>query len=233
MNDRLAHLRDEAAAHLQQTGHPLVTLSYAQSLDGSIALRAGCQTAISGPELKVLTHRIRAAHDAILVGIGTVLADDPRLSTRLAEGPDPQPVVLDSHLRLPLNARLLANPRHPIIATTDRADRASQRALEEAGARVTRLPADSSGRVSLAALLDLLSGEGLSSLMVEGGAAVITSFLRERLANRLILTVAPVMAGGYRAVQDLCAPSWEAMPRLVNTTCEQVGGDWIVWGEFA
>jgi GTP cyclohydrolase II len=233
MNDQLAHLRDEAAAHLQQTGQPLVTLSYAQSLDGSIALRAGCQTTISGPESKVLTHRIRAAHDAILVGIGTVLADDPRLSARLAEGPDPQPVVLDSHLRLPHTAKLLANPRHPIIAATDQADRASQHVLEEAGARVTWLPADSSGRVSLAALLDLLGSEGLSSLMVEGGAAVITSFLRERLANRLILTVAPVMAGGYRAVQDLCGPSWEAMPRLIHTTCERAGDDWIVWGEFA
>jgi GTP cyclohydrolase II len=233
MSDWLAQLREEAADHLRQTGRPLVTLSYAQSLDGSITLRAGCQTAISGPESKVLTHRIRAAHDAILVGIGTILADDPRLSARLAEGPDPQPVVLDSHLRLPLNARLLANPCPPIVATTDQADQASQRVLEAAGAYVARLPADSNGRVSLAALLDLLSGEGLSSLMVEGGAAVITSFLRERLANRLILTIAPVIAGGYRAVQDLCAPTWEAMPRLVNTTCERAGDDWIVWGEFA
>ena len=102
-------------------GRPVVTLSYAQSLDGSIAARRGFPLQISGTESAQLTHQLRAVHDAILVGIGTVLADDPHLTVRHAQGKDPQPVVLDSQLRFPLGAKLLRE-RSPWIATTSRAD---------------------------------------------------------------------------------------------------------------
>ncbi|HEX9595492.1 MAG TPA: RibD family protein, partial [Anaerolineales bacterium] len=95
------------AASLNQAGdldRPTVTLSYAQSLDGSIALHRGEPLTLSGPESMAMTHRLRAAHDAILVGIGTVISDDPQLNVRLVEGRNPQVVVLDSRLRLPLTA---------------------------------------------------------------------------------------------------------------------------------
>ena len=105
-----------AQEHRCRLGRPLVTLSYAQSLDGCIAARAGERLALSGPESMQLTHQFRAAHNAILVGIGTVLADNPRLTVRLVQGQDPQPVVLDSHLRIPLEASLLHNSRRPWIA---------------------------------------------------------------------------------------------------------------------
>src|SRR3989304_8693232 len=85
-----------AREHRQRLGRPLVTLSYAQSLDGCIAARAGERLALSGPESMRLTHRLRAAQDAILVGIGTVPADNPRLTVHLVQGQDPQPIVLDS-----------------------------------------------------------------------------------------------------------------------------------------
>ena len=93
-----------ASDYHQSVGRPFVTLSYAQSLDGCIAAKRGQPLALSGPQSLTLTHQLRSAHDAIMVGIGTLLADNPRLTVRLVEGRDPQPVVLDSRLRFPSEA---------------------------------------------------------------------------------------------------------------------------------
>ena len=220
-----------ARTHREKTGRPLVTLSYAQSLDGSIAARRGSPLRLSGPEAMALTHRLRAAHDAILVGIGTVLADDPRLNVRLAGGRDPQPVVLDSHLRLPLDARLLGGSRPPWIATLPGADPQKQAQVEGRRARLLSLPADADGRVSLPALLSCLAELGLNSLMVEGGARVIASFLAQGLIDRLVLTVAPVFVGGLRVVDlEAALPN---PPRLKAPGYERLGEDLIVWGEVS
>jgi GTP cyclohydrolase II len=201
---------------------PFVTLTYAQSLDGSVAAVPGQTLALSGPESKTFTHQLRAAHDAILVGIGTVLADDPRLTVRLVSGPNPQPILLDSQLRFPLDANLLRHPHPPWIATTGRADPERQAALETAGARVLRLPADDCGRVHLPSLLDTLADAGIKTLMVEGGSAVITSFAAARLIDRLALTLAPRLVGGLRAVSAPCDL------RLRNVTYRSLGTDLIV-----
>jgi GTP cyclohydrolase II len=99
-------------------GRSFVTLAYAQSLDGSITTERGQRYRLSGPEAMRFTHALRAAHDAILVGVGTVLADDPELRVRLVEGPDPQPVVVDSRLRTPATARLLTRPGRPLWIAT-------------------------------------------------------------------------------------------------------------------
>ncbi|MEK6574438.1 MAG: dihydrofolate reductase family protein [Chloroflexota bacterium] len=202
---------------------PFVTLTYAQSLDGSIGL-PGQRLELSGPESARMTHELRTQHDGILVGIGTVLVDDPRLTVRHAIGRNPQPIVLDSKLRIPLTAALVKHPdRLPWLAATD-PDPERQSALEALGARVYRLPSDTSGRVGLVALLDLLGGLGLKTLMVEGGARVITAFLTQRLANRLVLTVSPRLIGGVRAVDTL----GESGVELKNVHYRQLGSDMIV-----
>lgn len=181
--------------------HPVVTVTYAQSLYGCLAAEPGQGLALSGAESLRLTHQLRAAHDAILVGLGTVLADDPQLTVRYADGPNPQPILLDSQLRCPLDANLLRHPTHPLwIATTAEAPAEPQLRLEAAGAQVIRLPADDRGRVHLPALLEVLGTRGVRSLMVEGGAKVITSFLAAHLADRLIITIAPRLLGGVRAI---------------------------------
>ena len=174
-----------------QTNRPFVTLTYAQSLDGSITIQRGKPTAISGQESLVLTHQLRATHDAILVGIGTVLADNPRLNVRLAVGPNPQPVVLDSHLRFPLDARLLQGKHPPWIATSPTASLEKQAALEAVGAVVLRFPPDKHGRLDLHAVLAKLAEKKIGNVMVEGGAEVITSFLAAQLVDRVVLTIAP------------------------------------------
>lgn len=221
-----------AAEHRVQTGRPFVTVSYAQSLDGSLTLRRGQSSPISGGESMRVTHALRAAHDAILVGVKTVLADDPRLTVRLVDGSDPQPVILDSRLSFPLTARLLQHSRGVWIATTDRADFEMAKALEAKGARVFHVRAGGDGRVDLAALLDQLGRWEIDSVMVEGGGQVISSFLRSRLADRLVVTIAPVLVGGYQAVQALGADEWSDLPQVRRMGVMPAGGDIIVWGDL-
>ena len=229
----------QAEEHRKQTGRPLVSLCYAQSLDGSLTVQRGQPTALSGSESSHLTHQLRAAHQVILVGIGTVIADDPLLTVRLVEGDSPQPVILDSHLRLPLEARLLhQHPRRAWIATTPGADPQRRASLEASGARLLELPADRGGRVDLEALLDCLADLGINRLMVEGGAGVITSFLEQRLADQAILTISPVFLGGLNAVERSVALASDhqgsvVAPRLRNVGVKRMGEDLIVWGKMA
>lgn len=205
---------------------PLVTLSYAQSLDGCIAQRRGEPLQLSGRAALVMTHRLRAEHDAILVGIGTALADDPSLTVRLVEGPDPRPVIVDSRLRLPLHARVLRGA--PWVATCAPAEHAAAVALRNAGADLLHLPATADGRVHLPSLLVALQTRGIRSLMVEGGARIITAFLNAQLVDRLVLTVAPRLVGGVRAPEEL----ERALP-LRDVRYEQLGDDLIVSGVLA
>jgi len=201
---------------------PFVTLTYAQSLDGSLAL-PGQRVILSGPEAQKMTHELRASHDAILVGVGTVVVDNPALTVRLVPGTNPQPIVLDSHLRIPTTASLLKHPnkRLWLAATQPPVDRAI--ALEAAGAKILRVPSDTAGRVSLPALLDKLGQEGIQRLMVEGGATVINAFLALRLVNRLIITIAPKLLGGVKAIR--------ALPQIIELSearHRQLGNDLIV-----
>jgi len=181
-----------------------------------------------------MTHQLRAAHDAILVGIGTVLADNPRLTVRLAPGKSPQPVVLDSRLRLPLNSNLLHYPPSPWIAVGEGVDPQRQVQFEDRGGRVFYLPVDESGHLSLPALLSYLSEQGVNSLMVEGGATVIGSFLEQRLVDLLLLTIAPIFVGGLHPL-DVKPANWllgSSFPNLREIGSERLGDDLVVWGKL-
>lgn len=222
-------LPQEARTHRERTGRPFVTLSYAQSLDGCIAAKPGRPFALSGPESLQLTHQLRAAHHAILVGIGTVLADDPRLNVRLAIGKNPQPIIIDSHLKFPPTAKLLQKKPQPWIITTSYADHHNQEILESAGTQVWRLPTSPGGRVNLQILLEQLGGKGVDTVMVEGGAGIITSFLQGQLVDYMILTLTPHILGGLHATQNLSFDSSQ-QPRLRQPHYEPLGEDIIVSG---
>lgn len=231
--DPIDWLLGTAAAHAR-SDRPRVTLSFAQSLDGSLAARRGAPLALSSSESMHLTHRLRAAHGAahgaILVGVGTVLADNPRLTVRLVEGANPQPVVLDTHLRTPATANLLHGPLYPWIACAQGADVARSAALKAAGAQVISLPPGETGGVSLPALLAELSRRGIANLMVEGGARLIGAFLAARLADQVMITIAPVFVGGLPAIEAGSLAG--SMPHLASPQVQRCGNDLVVWGKL-
>jgi len=137
------------------TGLPYVTVKFAQTLDGRIAAANGSSSRISSPASLKLAHKLRAAHDAILVGIQTVLADDPELTTRLVKGRSPTRVILDSHLRIPLDAKVLANQAaaKTLVVVTTAVDKIKLAALRKMGIEVLVIPPDAAGRVDLKKLL--------------------------------------------------------------------------------
>ena len=228
MADPVALLTSEAAAARVPSGRPQVNLCYAQSLDGSLAAERGRPLALSGPESRQLTHRLRAAHDALLVGVGTVLADNPRLNVRLADGPDPRPVILDSALRTSPEAAVLAG--QPWIACRPDADPARRAALQAAGAELLLVPPSPDGGLDLTVVLEELWQRGIRRLMVEGGAGVLRAFLAARLADAVCLTIAPLFVGGLPAVQGLSGVN--GFPRLVAPAAEWFGPDLVLTGQL-
>ena len=193
---------NEAWMHYVNTGRPWVIAKSACSLDGKIATVGGESQWLTGEAARGLGHRLRHRVDAIVVGVGTVLADNPQLTTRRPRGPgkDPIRVVLDSRLRLPLTSRLLHldSPAPTWVATTGQAPPETIRALEAKGAQVLVLPADA-GRVSLAALLEVLGTRQVQSLLVEGGAETLGTFFDQRLVNQFYFFYAPKILGGQQA----------------------------------
>ncbi|UCG92522.1 MAG: RibD family protein [candidate division WOR-3 bacterium] len=226
----------KATRHRKRYGRPLVTLAYAQSLDGSIAARRGYPLTLSGRESLRLWHTLRAAHDAILVGIGTILADNPRLNVRLIRGKNPQPVILDSNLRFPIGSKTLNNNKLPWIFTTESADRERQRLLKTRGVTVIRVKTTSDCQVDLHELLHQLAHRRVNSLLVEGGARIITSFLNERLVDQFVITITPFIVGGLHGVEKLlCShmikkPAINYFPKIKNYQHHRLGQDLVVWG---
>lgn len=242
--DSIEHLLADSPHRAALLKRPLVTLCYAQSLDGGLTVRPGRPTLLSGPESSRLTHQLRAAHAGVLVGIGTVLADDPQLNVRLVEGPNPQPVVLDGGLRIPLESRLVCRERNlPWVVCRANAPEDRQRKLRERGVRLIPVQSGPDGRTDLAAALCSLHELGLDSLMVEGGARVLSSFLAARLADQAVVTLAPVWLGGMNlvepgahlnSVESSPADEMEAgcFPALVYPTCALYGRDIVIWGRI-
>ncbi|MDQ3986379.1 MAG: GTP cyclohydrolase II RibA [Actinomycetota bacterium] len=186
-----------------RSDRPFVTLKYAQSIDGRIATGSGDSKWISGQEERAISHALRAHCDAIMVGVGTVLTDDPELTVRMVEGASPMRVVLDSRLRTPTTAKILNERATTLIITTKNADAERVESLRAGGAAVHVLTRGTGG-VDLPAALLRLKKMGIQSLLVEGGARVITSLLSERLVDRMIVSVAPkVLGSGTEGIGDL------------------------------
>jgi diaminohydroxyphosphoribosylaminopyrimidine deaminase/5-amino-6-(5-phosphoribosylamino)uracil reductase len=212
---------------------PTITVTYAQTLDGRVATATGESKWISCPDSLRFAHEMRAGHDAVLVGAGTVCKDDPRLTVRHVPGDDPLRVVVDSTLRTPPRAAILADDvaRGTVLAVTDLApQRRRERALSS-GATVLGLPADADGRVDLRALMEQLGALGVGSAMVEGGATLITSFLKAGLVDRLAVCVAPkILGNGIQAVGDLGIRDLSRSLTLADASVEPYGVDLVLSG---
>jgi diaminohydroxyphosphoribosylaminopyrimidine deaminase/5-amino-6-(5-phosphoribosylamino)uracil reductase len=166
----------------------------AQTLDGRIATASGSSQWIGGRGDLLHTHRLRALCDAVLVGAGTVAADDPRLTTREATGPDPVRVVLDPSGRLPADRKVFSGGPPTILAVADDAPLTGPPGLAE----LLRLPRSDGGGLDLTALLAALAARGLRRIFVEGGGETVSRFLAAGLLDRLHLTVAPMILGSGR-----------------------------------
>jgi diaminohydroxyphosphoribosylaminopyrimidine deaminase/5-amino-6-(5-phosphoribosylamino)uracil reductase len=147
---------------------------------------------------------LRAQHDAIMVGIGTVLADDPHLTVRLTKGGNPLRICLDSNLRIPLSAQVLQDEGKTLIVTTDVRAKDKIEKIRELGKEVLVNQKDADGRVALRPLMKALAKRGIASILVEGGSELITSLLKEDLVKRMVVITAPLILGkGIEAIGDL------------------------------
>lgn len=209
-----------------------VTLKLATSLDGRIATGAGQSRWITGEPARQAVHRLRAAHDAVLVGVETALADDPELTVRLAgfTGRQPARVVLDSRQRLRPDCRLVTSARE--VPTVLVATGAPSAALVEAGVRVLSVPAVSEDRPDLKAVVQVLARQGLGRLFVEGGGQVAASFLRCGLVDALEWFRAPIVIGGEGrpAVGALAVAALADAPHFRRTEALALGDD--LWERY-
>jgi len=212
---------------------PLVTLKLATSLDGRIATAGGESRWITGEAARERAHLLRATHDAVLVGTGTALADDPQLTCRLPglEDRSPVRVVLDRTLRLPPSLRLFteANQLPTWLVTIAKSSPTRREALAKQGIEIIAAEPDAAGGIDLAALLHVLGDRGLTRLLVEGGGGIAASLLRAGLVDRLVWMRAPVTLGGdgIPAIAALGFGELAAAPRFNLVSCEIAGGDLI------
>ncbi|MBV8950357.1 MAG: dihydrofolate reductase family protein, partial [Actinobacteria bacterium] len=211
---------------------PYVVLKFAQTLDGRIATSTGDARWISGEAERTISHAMRAACDAVLVGAGTVLQDDPQLTVRMVDGVSPQRVVLDSTLRISDEAKILGPDAPTSIITTERSDARRRDELKARGVRVDVVAAGPQG-VDLTAALRRLVDRGVQSLLVEGGSKVITGLLAAGCADRLVVSLAPTIIGtGTDAVGGLGVTSVAEGVRLVDRTVHLVENDVVIAGNI-
>lgn len=227
----------EAFAKHITTGRPFVSVKFAMSLDGKIAAHTGDSQWVTGPEARSLVHQMRRESDAIMVGINTVLADDPLLTARdqsdLPQTRQPLRVVLDSACRMPPSARMLGEPGKTLVVATDRAPQERVSRLTATGAEVVQTPAGLDGRVDLGMLLEELGRRDVVSLLVEGGGAVVGSLFDNGLVDKVYVFLAPLIVGGRGAVSPVEGEGVSRMADAWRVECpriRQVGPDWLIVG---
>lgn len=211
---------------------PFVCLKSAVSLDGKIALPSGESKWITGPLARAQAHKLRHYADAVLVGIETVLQDDPNLSVRLDEpATQPHRIVLDSHARLPLNARIWEDAPALLVAVAPEAPHARIEALQSRGATVIECQRDADGHLAWQPLLEDLGRREIMSLLIEGGARVAGSALRAGIVDKVAWFVAPLLMGqGKSALGDFEVERLREAPRLSLVETRAVGTDVLVEG---
>lgn len=228
-------LRNEAealnAAYLKhrREGRPLVILKLGQTLDGRIATRTGASKWITGLRARTHAHRWRSWVDGIIVGAGTILADDPRLTVRHVRGRDPRPLVVDGKLRVSPGARVFSSPG-AVLATTC-VDEAMVAPFHERGVEVWQLE-ERGGRIGLGPLLTRAGASGMTSVILEGGAQLAANALRDRVVDQVMIYVAPMLLGeGIAGIADLGIVDLDQAIRLQNLAIRRLGEDVLLSGE--
>lgn len=207
---------------------PFVTISAAATIDGKISTTSG-DSAISSKRDLVRVHRLRTTHDAILVGVKTILSDDPLLTVRHWNGANPIRVVLDPAGRTPVRSRLLRTCDYipTILVLTEQADRTHQERLKKAGATILQMAGD---HIDLGRMLHILYGRGIHTILVEGGGHTIWGFIAAGVFDQIILTISPYVAGGP-ATSLVAGEGFGRLaegPRLDLMTVQQQGNEVVL-----
>jgi diaminohydroxyphosphoribosylaminopyrimidine deaminase/5-amino-6-(5-phosphoribosylamino)uracil reductase len=217
------------------TGLPLVTLKLAASLDGRIATASGESRWITGEDSRRFVHRLRASHDAVLVGAETVIRDDPELTCRISGGRNPLRVVLDGRLRVPLGAQVLTNrgTTATLVCTGQRAPVTKVRRMQQQGVEVLRLP-DRAGSIGMKQLMRALGRRGIMSVLIEGGATVAAAAITARVVDHVLIFYAPKLIGGEGRpmLGPLGIRRLAAAPRLRHLQVKRFAADVLVATEI-
>ena len=223
-------LNEAFVKHVTQ-GLPFVTLKLAASLDGRIATATGDSRWVTGPAARKYVHRLRNEVDAVLVGSGTVLADDPQLTCRLPGGRDPWRIVLDGRLRTPVTAKLVNHqqPEKTILVTGGGVPAARRKRLEDLGVQVWGFPVRQ-GRISFRRVLRKLARLGVLSVMVEGGAVTASRAIAEKVVDKVLCFYAPKFIGaeGLPMVGELGIARMRQCPHLASPAVRRLGEDILV-----
>ena len=215
---------------------PFISLKFAETLDGKLTTSARDSHFVTGHEAHVYSHYLRKIHDGILVGIGTVLDDDPKLTTRLVEGKNPVRIVLDSKARIPLTAKVLQGGTKTLLVTGAEADKEKlQKLAERSNVEILSLPG-SEGKTDIKALLQSLYEHGFTSVLVEGGSEVLGSFLDAGAADRVYAFIAPKLAGGKTALPAIGGAGIPVMAQCASVTDPELltlGNDWLITGSVS
>ena len=214
---------------------PFITLKIAQTLDGRIATSTGHSKWITSEETRIMAHRLRAKHDAILAGINTIITDDPHLTVRYIKAVSPKRIILDSKLRVPLDANILSEELAPgtIIVTTKDSSKEKIVRIEDRGALVLVFDADERGWAPLKKLWKTLAEIGITSVIVEGGNTVQTECLKDSDADRLVLFIAPkVLGSGIDAIGDLGIRNINSAIALHDFSIRRLNTDLMITGSF-
>ena len=220
----------ESYVHRTATGLPFVIAKFAMSLDGKIATSSGESQWISGEEARRHAHSLRRTADAVMVGVGTAMADDPQLTARDSNNAplerQPLRVVVDSTGRVAPDSKLFRSPGSVLVATSSM-DKAAASALQSVGAEVAHLPG-SDGRVDVAALMPLLVERGVNSVLVEGGGTLLATLIEQKFVSKVEAIVAPMLIGGRNALTPVEGDGFSYLKdalRLENITVGQLGDD--------
>ena len=229
-----ARLLNEAYIKYITRGMPFVTLKIAQTLDGKIATDSGESKWITGKEAREEGHRLRDTHDAVLVGINTVLKDNPSLTTRIAGGRDPIRVIVDTQLRTPLNAKVIAQKSlaKTYIATLNRMPKGTFNKLQDAGAEIL-ICRGTKGQIDLDYLMKMLPRFDVTSVLIEGGAEVNASALKSGIVDKVVMFVAPTLMTGKDSLCSIGGFSPKKLAQAVKLTDVRtrfIGHDLMVEG---
>ena len=213
-----------------KTKRPFVVVKSAMSMDGKIATRTGDSKYITGREARKYVHQLRSELDAIMVGINTILKDNPLLTVRLVKGRNPIKIVVDSHLKIPLNAKVIKDPTKLVIATTKNAPKAKMKKLQQKGVNVLIIDSKR-GKVDLDKLMKQLGKLEITSIMVEGGAELNSEAIKSGIVDKILFFLAPSVIGeGLGAIGDLGIKKVDRSIKLKHLSSRRIGKDILVEG---